>query len=99
MGVELVFVPEANVDLDCAYAWYEKQPPGLGEQFLDCVEACPDHIVRNPIIHAMVFENYRRALVRRFPYGVFYEYSGEALTVYGVFHAARDPEKWRQRLS
>jgi hypothetical protein len=27
------------------------------------------------------------------------EYAGGAVTVYCVFHTARDPEKWRQRLS
>jgi hypothetical protein len=40
-----------------------------------------------------------RKLVRRFPYAIFYESSDDAVTVYGVFHTARDPKKWRHRLS
>jgi hypothetical protein len=28
----------------------------------------------------------------------FYEYVEGTVTVYGVFHTARDPDKWRQRL-
>ena len=38
------------------------------------------------------------ALVRRFPYAVFYEYAEPTATVYSVFHTSRDPEKWRERL-
>jgi len=50
-------------------------------------------------IHALIFENYRRGLVRRFPYVIFYEFEGNTVTVYGVFHMSRDPDAWKQRLS
>jgi plasmid stabilization system protein ParE len=49
-------------------------------------------------MYALVYENYRRGLVRRFPHAVFYEYAGDTVTVYGVLHTSRDPRKWRQRL-
>jgi hypothetical protein len=49
-------------------------------------------------MHAVVHDNYRRGLLRRFPYGVFYEHFQGTVTVYGVFHTARDPERWRRRL-
>jgi plasmid stabilization system protein ParE len=70
----------------------------LGEEFLSCVDARIQAICRMPEMHEVVHENYRRALVRRFPYAVFYEYANDIVTVYCVFHTARDPEKWRQRL-
>jgi plasmid stabilization system protein ParE len=47
---------------------------------------------------AVVHETYRRALVRRFPYAIFYEHAGDVVTVYSVFHTSQDPAKWRQRL-
>jgi hypothetical protein len=49
-------------------------------------------------MHTVVHENYRRGLVRRFPYAVFYEYVEDMVTVYGIFHTSRNPDKWRQRL-
>jgi plasmid stabilization system protein ParE len=70
----------------------------LGEEFLRCVDACIEATRRTPELHGVVHENYRRGLVRRFPYAVFYEYSEDAVTVYGVFHTSRNPDKWRQRL-
>ena len=51
-----------------------------------------------PEMHAKVHVEYRRALVRRFPYAVFYEYAEGTVTLYGVLHTSRDPNKWRQRL-
>lgn len=47
---------------------------------------------------ASAYAWYRRVLVRRFPYAIFYEISGDAVTVFAVFHTARDPGKWRSRL-
>ena len=98
MAVDLVLIPEAHQDLAEAYDWYESQRAGLGEDFLSCVEACFQAMRRNPEMHAIVHEDYRRGLVRRFPYAVFFEYVGETVTVYGVFHCSRDPRKWKARL-
>jgi toxin ParE1/3/4 len=98
MAAELIVAPEAEQDLAQAYAWYEGRRIGLGEDFLSCVDACIEAIRRTPEMHALVHESYRRGLVRRFPYAVFYEYVEDTVTVYGVFHPARDPDKWRQRL-
>jgi plasmid stabilization system protein ParE len=98
MAADLIISPEAADDIGEAYAWYEQQRAGLGEEFLSCVDACLQTICRMPEVHSKVHEDYRRGLMRRFPYAVFYEHDSSAVTVYCVFHAARDPAKWRQRL-
>ena len=98
MAAELITAPEAEDDIADAYAWYESRRPGLGEEFLSCVDACIEAILRTPQMCALAHENYRRGLVRRFPYVVFYEYTGDTVTVYCIFHTSRDPSKWRQRL-
>ena len=98
MAAELNMAPEAEEDVAQAYAWYEGRRTGLGEDFLSRVDACIQAIRRTPEMHAVVHENYRRALVRRFPYAIFYEYANDTVTVYCVFHTSQDPEKWRQRL-
>ena len=98
MASELIIAPEAQQDVDEAYYWYENRRLGLGEEFLGCVDACIQAIRRMPELHAKVHEEYRRALVRRFPYAIFYEYTGGKVTVYGIFHASRDPKKWHNRL-
>jgi len=98
MAGRLVLAPEVEQDIAEAYAWYEQRQPGLGEEFLSAVEACLELVQRDPKSHSEVHESYRRAIVRRFPYCVFYEFANQTATVYCVTHAARDPAKWRQRM-
>lgn len=38
----LIVRREAEADIDQAFAWYESQRPGLGHDFLLCVEAAMD---------------------------------------------------------
>lgn len=99
MVVDLIFTSEVEWDLSDAYSWYEEQRVGLGEEFMTSVDACVEGILRNPTMYARVHEEYRRALTRRFPYAIFYEVVDDTITVYGVFHTARDPDKWRRRLN
>jgi plasmid stabilization system protein ParE len=98
MAAELVVAPEAELDIAEAYVWYESRRVGLGEEFLSAVDASIERIRCQPAIYARVHEEYRRALMRRFPYAIFFEYAETAVTVYAVFHTSRDPEKWRLRL-
>jgi hypothetical protein len=57
-----------------------------------------ESIRRQPDMLHLIHEGYRRGVIRRFPYAVFYEHAETAVTVYSVFHTSRDPGKWRQRL-
>ena len=98
MAAELIIAPEAQQDVDEAYSWYEDRRPGVGEEFLGCVDGCLQAICRMPELYAKVHEEYRRALVRRFPYAIFYESVGGKVFVYSIFHTSRDPKKWRSRL-
>jgi plasmid stabilization system protein ParE len=98
MAAELIVAPDAERDIDAAYSWYESQRVGLGEEFLSCVDACIQSIRRTPEGHRIVCASYRRGLVRRFPFAVFYEYAPDVVTVFCVVHTSRDREKWRQRM-
>jgi len=60
--------PEAEVELEAAFAWYEERAPGLGSEFIRAVRAVFATISRNPEQSARVRQDIRRALVRRFPY-------------------------------
>ena len=91
-------MPEVEFDLIEAYAWYESRRPGLGGEFLTCVDACIQLIcviLRCIHWHMSTIEEHWS---RRFPYSVFYEYSENTVTVYCVFHNSRDPAKWRALL-
>jgi plasmid stabilization system protein ParE len=94
----IVYTAEAEQDVIEAYAWYEHRERGLGEDFLRCVEVRLLTLQRHPHAFPVAFDNFRHALIRRFPFEIFYEPVGDCLIVYAIFHCSQDPEKWRQRL-
>ena len=100
MVENLILLPDAEQDVDVGYAWYEQKRPALGRRFLEAVENCLTAIRKSPRAFSPIRDNFRRAVVRRFPYLVFYEYVEETdtATVYAVFHCSQDPEKWQSRL-
>ena len=59
----LIILPDAEKDAANAYNWYEQQEPGLGEEFLRCIDARIQLIRRNPEIYQVVHETYRKAIV------------------------------------
>ena len=96
MSYTLILRQEAERDLVEAYKWYEEKVPGLGTDFLAIIERALESIQDNPARFPVIYRNVRRALMRRFPYGIFYFLEGESIIVLGVMHTARNPTKWRK---
>ncbi|MDP8240112.1 MAG: type II toxin-antitoxin system RelE/ParE family toxin [Candidatus Hatepunaea meridiana] len=97
MKLAIFIRPEAEAEIEEAYRWYEKQREGLGNDFLLCVEETLIKIQCTPEIHPIVYRKINRALIRRFPYGVFCLIKGEKIVVLAMFHGRRDPRKWKSR--
>jgi toxin ParE1/3/4 len=97
MSRTLVFRPEAAAEVHEAFRWYETQRRGLGLEFLDRLEETLNRVRENPDQYPVVHRHVRRALVRRFPFGVFYIIEDQQIVVLSVFHGSRDPTQWRSR--
>jgi plasmid stabilization system protein ParE len=91
----LRFLPEVVADAIAAYSWYEQKAQGLGEEFLRSFYACANEVAAGPLLNAKVHGEFRRSLLRRFPYAVYYRTKNDQTTVCGVFHCARDPANIR----
>ncbi len=89
--------PEAEKDIEAAALWYEKQQKGLGKDFLDEVLGVFETILKRPNIFSVVHRETRRAIVHRFPFGVFYRIEKEAIVVIAVMHGSRHPKRWKMR--
>jgi plasmid stabilization system protein ParE len=55
-------------------------------------------MTENPLQFPAIHRAVRRALVRRFPYTLFYVIEDEQVTVIACWHASRDPRQWQQRV-
>ncbi len=96
MNYALVLRPEVREELNEAYIWYE-QKLGLGDEFLDCVDETLNRISQMPESYAVAHHDVRRALVRRFPYAVYYRIVSSRVIVIAIFHGRRDPQAWQTR--
>jgi plasmid stabilization system protein ParE len=96
--VEVRLRPEAEQDLYEAARWYEEQRRGLGQEFLDEALAAFSAIAERPLASAAVYGSLRRALLHRFPFGVFFLVDGDEAIVIGVLHGSRHPRRWKSRL-
>jgi len=97
MTYELMIRPEAKADLLDAFQWYQTQRTGLGHDFKMCVDSVLSNLVKHPTIHKKVFQNIRRAVIKRFPFGVFYIVKDKSIVVLAVLHARRNPVEWKRR--
>ena len=97
MSLSVVLRKKARAEFDLAVDWYERREGGLGAEFADRIQAVFDRIAAAPEIHATVHRDIRRALVRQFPYSVYYRIKAERLVVLAVFHNKRDPKIWKSR--
>lgn len=81
---------EAEQDLAAARDWYEHRRPGLGFEFLDEVALALRELEQAPEQPRLYYRNFRRVLLRRFPYKVFYQVIGPRIVIFRVLHAKQD---------
>ena len=55
-------------------------------------------IPRNPLLDPKVYGEFRRRLLRRFPYAIYFRIVEKEIVVFGFFHSARDPRAIRAKL-
>ena len=68
----LSFRPEASADVVEAFSWYDGQRAGLGEEFLADLDATLGLLQRMPESCPVAYRDLRRALLRHFPYAIYY---------------------------
>lgn len=88
---------EAQDDLNDAAVWYEGQRLGLGSEFLLEARESLSRIGAAPLGYADVYRGVRRALLRRFPFAVYFRVEPEAVSVVAVMHGSRSPAAWQVR--
>lgn len=98
MIYQIILHPEAAHDVQEAFDWYEEKSEGLGFEFLRAADACLASVQRNPLAFPVIYKQVHRALLRKFPYMLFYIIEEEKIVVLACFHAKRDPTDWLRRV-
>ena len=90
--MKLRYTKRAKNDLELAFEWYEKQRRGLGFEFLDCIEIALKEILTFPEMYQVCYSNFRRNVIRRFPFSVFYSIEDKEIIIHSVFDNRQNPE-------
>ncbi len=89
---ELEIARLAAVEFAEAAGWYEDQEVGLAEELFGDLEAVTRRLVATPMIFPIARGETRRALLKRFPYAVYFKVVGHSVVITAFFHARRDPK-------
>ena len=97
--LSLVADPAADADIESAFNWYETERPGLGLELLDELRDTYRRILAGPRHYQVLRSGVRRALLRRFPYGVFVSCENDLVVILAVLNSSRDPEEWQRQIA
>lgn len=100
MYYKVSILSEAEHDLDDAYIWYVLHQAGLGKKFYDCVNDSVRYLAENSLTFAEIYKSFRRALIKRFPFGIYYKVILETKEIHivGILHFGRDLKILKKRV-
>jgi plasmid stabilization system protein ParE len=94
---KLLFSTDALADLEQAAAWYGSKSGQIRISFLSNLDSLVERIQSFPSSAPIHRGKMRRALMNKFPYGVFYVPHENTLKVLAVMHLKKNPESLKSR--
>jgi toxin ParE1/3/4 len=92
MAVPILYRAAARREIVEAARDYERLRPGFGSVFLDEIARVERHVSDAPGLYQEVEREIRRAVLRRFPYGLFYVEEAAGIVVLACLDLRRDPQ-------
>ena len=93
MAYIIFLSPDAIIDLDNGFDYYNKQSYGLGFEFTDTIEAYLSKIREVPTASAIRYDEIRVKPVATFPYTIHYfvDESNQFIIVVRIFNTYQQP--------
>jgi plasmid stabilization system protein ParE len=95
---DLIFLLNAEVDIQTAFNQFEHQQEGRGVLFMQHLDAAFTHLRHQPQMGPPYKTPYRRLLVSKFPYGVFYEAQATRIIIAAIVDLRQSPRAIHRRL-
>jgi plasmid stabilization system protein ParE len=91
------FHPQAEEEVQRAYAWYRERNPTAARAFLADLDHAILRVTEAPERWPLYQGRARRYLFQRFPFSVIYRVTNETIDVIAVAHHRRRPGYWSDR--
>lgn len=99
MGFKLKLLTQAQLDIWDIISWYENHQEGLGERFDSNVNILFLEIAASPTHYSFYKNNFRRAVVKHFPYLVIFKIIENEIVVHTIIYGGRDPKLINKRIN
>ena len=95
--IPVQFRPAASRDIVDAVNWYERQLPGLGIRFFEEFDRTLSRIETSRDQFPTVYRDAHRALLRKFPFGIFFKKYEDRTLVIAVSDLRGEVSRWQKR--
>ena len=96
--MRVTFHGEARVEFLAAVRRYNAEETGLGSKFIQAVADSIQRIRDYPASYVQILANFRRAGVRKFPYGLVYMVYDGGVKIVAVMHNRQRPDYFTERI-
>jgi toxin ParE1/3/4 len=96
MSYLIIFEIQAKAELDEAVLYYNSQLPHLGIRFMTELDDLLESICSFPTMFQRVHSKstIRKAIMKTFPFIIFYAIDHRTIKILSVFHCSRNPNAW-----
>jgi plasmid stabilization system protein ParE len=91
-------ISAAFADLREAVDWYDLHNFEIGSRLIAEFHVCVQKVTAQPLLYHPVYKEFRRVLLKPFPYLLYFRLDGETVVVMLLLHAARNPRLVRSLL-
>ena len=98
MSLPINFHRSASAEFIEATVWYESKRVGLALEFMAEIDRSVTLASEHPLQYAIVREDIRRVVAKRFPYSIYFRAEKHRIVVLAVFQGNRDPAIWQARV-
>ena len=101
MSYTIQFSPEATDDLTEILGWYKEQPvTDLQKKFITAISTTFKTLEKSPKSYALRFKNVRCAIVKKYPYLIYYwlDDASTTINIVAILHQSRHPKNWKKRI-
>jgi len=91
------FHPEAEEEYLASLSWYQERSLLAATNFESAVASAVERIGKAPKHWPIYFGNFRKYVLRQFPFSIIYQEFSSEIVVFAVAHGRRKPGYWRDR--
>lgn len=97
MNIRVILSPDAKEDISSIIEWYHRADPNLASRFEQQTLTTLRRIGRFPYAFPIMKGTVRQALLKRFPYAIYYSLRSNKALITAVLHQRRSDIVWITR--